>query len=189
MPALGPPHDILIATEDEPRSARLAVLGLCTSLALAAAVALVAWHSFMGTPSPAGHRTLAPASAVPVAAAAAAGRATTPVTAPVRQLPAVPAAVDAAQATTNTSAAPLLLRAMAKRDPGTPDGTLTVFVVATASQVVELEQGLLATNAIRATGGAPPVRATVVSAETDPQAFWLALAQSENEPFVIVDLR
>lgn len=168
MAANRPPHDILIAAEDEPRSARIAVLTFCASLALAAVVALVAWHSFMGTPSPAGQRTIAPASAVPVAAAA------TPAN---------------ARATANTGDPPLILRAMAQRDPNTPDGTLTVFVVDTARQVVELEQGLLATNAIRATGGAAPVRATVVSAESDPEAFWLALAQSENEPFVVVDLR
>jgi len=68
-------------------------------------------------------------------------------------------------------------------------GTLTVFVVDTAKQATDLEQGLLATNEIRATGGAPPLRATVVSAETDPEAFWLALALSESEPAAIVDLR
>ncbi len=189
MPAIGPPHEILIATEDEPRSARIAVLSFCTSLALAAVVALVAWHGFMGTPSPAGQRTLAPASAVPVAAAAASGAATTPSTASAGQPPAGPAAVNAAQATASTGDPPLILRAMAQRDPNTPDGTLTVFVVDTARQVVELEQGLLATNAIRATGEALPLRATVVSAEADPEAFWLALAQSENEAFVVVDLR
>jgi hypothetical protein len=180
MSANGPPHDILIAPEDEPRSARLAVLGFCMSLGLAAAVALVAWYLFMGMPTTTGHREIAAAGAVPIAAAAGTGPIAIPAAAPAN--PAVVAAPIA-------NAPPLILRAMARLDPNTPDGTLTVFVVDTNRQVTELEQGLLATNAIRATGGATPVRATVVSAETDPEAFWLALAQSENEPFTVVDLR
>ncbi|HZQ35076.1 MAG TPA: hypothetical protein VFD32_04025 [Dehalococcoidia bacterium] len=192
MSANGPPHDILIAPEDERRSARMAVLGFCTSLGLAAIVALIAWHSFMGAATAPENRALAPAGAVPVAATTASGSSVSPAGKPPDQ-PAAPAAASAPatsmmQADVHTVAPDLTLQALAEIDPQAPTGTLTVFVVDTAKEAADLEQGLLATNAFRATGGAAPLRATAVSA-ADPQAFWLALVQSENEPYTVVDLR
>ncbi len=177
------PHDILVAPEDEARSSRYAALTSCITLALAVVVALVAWHAFAGNPAQDTNRKAAQPLAAQLAATA---------------VPAVQPAADAASAgqpsasvAANAPAAgpPLVLRAVAQVDPQASAGTLTVFVVDTAEQATELEQGLLATNAIRATGGAAPLRATVVSAAADPEGFWLALARSENEPFFVVDLR
>jgi hypothetical protein len=184
----------LIAPEDEPRSARLALLGLCTSLALAAVVALVAWHVLIGTAMPAEHRGIAPAGAVPVAATTVSGPAAN-AAGPQRGQP-VPAASAPTTSTTQANASATMspdqiLQALAQIDPQAPPNTVTVFVVATSKQAAALEQGLLATNAIRATGGAAPLRASVVSVEADPEGYWLAqaLAQSQDERYVVVDLR
>ena len=194
MSAIGPPQDILIAPEDEPRRARLAALGFVTSLALAAVVAVVAWHAFIGTSANAGPRKLGPAGAVPVAAAAVSGPAANAAAGQQPGQPAVPAAVSTpatsmVQVDTDAVLPGLTLRALAQIDPQMPADAPILFVVATAKQAAELEQGLQATNAIRATGGAAPLRASVVSVEADPEAAsWLSLALSENPPFTLVDL-
>ena len=195
MSAIGPPRDILVAPEDEPRSARLALLGFCTSLALAAVVAVVAWHAFIGTSSPGGQRTIAPVNAVPVAATAVSGPAANAAAGQQAVQPAAPAAASTpatpmVQADADAVPPGLTLRALAQIDPQAPPDTLTVFIVDTAKQAADLEQGLQATNAIRATGGATPLRATAISVDTYPEvATWLTLAQSNSQPVAIVDLR
>ncbi|HLZ71872.1 MAG TPA: hypothetical protein VKV26_18370 [Dehalococcoidia bacterium] len=195
MVSPAPPHEILIAPEDEARAARYAAWTSCITLVLAVVVALVAWHAFAGQHARDADQTSArpvPSGAVSAqqsvpAASQAAGSLAAAANAPGGAGPAnVPQAAASAGA---ASTAPLLFTALARMDPQASNGTLTVFVVDSARQVTELEQGLMATNAYRATGGAPALRATVVSAEADPEGFWLALAQSENEPFTVVDLR
>jgi len=63
------------------------------------------------------------------------------------------------------------------------------FVIGSAADETDLERGLLAANAIRASGGAAPIRTRVVNAADDTDDYWRNLIAAEPEPFTIVHLR
>lgn len=171
----------LAVQADRPLWRELLTTGISVTLALGVALAVL--HAPTTR-----LRSTGPAHSLPAAGATPAVAGATSATAAPPVAPASASGTGLAQLPPDHAIPPLALRALAQTDTAAAAPALTVYLVGTQAQAAELAAGLSVVNAIRATGGAPALHASVVVNGPDASAA-IDTIRGHWMPAQIVDLQ